>query len=94
MKGMRKLLFPGTPRWYWLTRSLGLVTFLNELFIDVHSADRSAIMIAAAGLMGLDRVAREREDEPDEEEIDRKVSEEMWRYAKWQAEDRAKREQK
>lgn len=50
--------FFSTLRWYWLTRSVGLIVFMNEVFIDKHSPDRTTIIIAACGLMGLDKVAR------------------------------------
>lgn len=45
-------------RWYWFTRGAGLVVFLNEVFLDKTAADRATIIIAACGLMGLDKVAR------------------------------------
>ncbi len=45
-------------RWYYFTRGLGAVAFLYELVGDVHSTDRATIIIAACGLMGLDKVAR------------------------------------
>lgn len=49
-------------RWFWFTRAAGLVVFMNEVFLDKHSADRTTIIIAACGLMGLDKVARTAED--------------------------------
>lgn len=49
-------------KWYWFTRGAGLVVFLNEVFIDKHSVDRTTIIIAACGLMGLDKVARAGDD--------------------------------
>lgn len=45
-------------RWYWFTRGAGLVVFLNEVFLDKHAGDRATIIIAACGLLGLDKVAR------------------------------------
>lgn len=48
----------GPIRWYWFTRAAGLVVFLNEVFLDKASSDRATIIIAACGLMGLDKVAR------------------------------------
>lgn len=45
-------------RWYYLTRGAGLVVFLNEVFLDKTATDRATIIIAACGLMGLDKVAR------------------------------------
>jgi hypothetical protein len=58
---MRELLT--TLRWYWFTRAAGLVVFMNEVFLDKHSADRTTIIIAACGLMGLDKVARASDDD-------------------------------
>lgn len=52
-----------TLRWYWFTRAAGLVVFLNEVFVDKHSPDRTTIIIAACGLMGLDKVARSGDDD-------------------------------
>lgn len=45
-------------RWYWFTRGAGLVVFLNEVFLDKGASDRATIIIAACGLLGLDKVAR------------------------------------
>jgi hypothetical protein len=45
-------------RWYYLTRGAGLAVLLNEVFLDKGSTDRATIIIAACGLMGLDKVAR------------------------------------
>lgn len=48
----------GKLRWYWITRGVGLAVFMNEVFLDKGSTDRATIIIAACGLMGLDKVAR------------------------------------
>lgn len=45
-------------KWYWFTRGAGLLVFLNEVFVDKTATDRATIIIAACGLMGLDKVAR------------------------------------
>lgn len=44
-------------RWFWFTRAAGLIVFLYEVALD-RSVDRATIIIAACGLMGLDKVAR------------------------------------
>lgn len=43
--------------WYHVTRGLGAAAFAYGLLID-STDDRTAIIVAAAGLMGLDKVAR------------------------------------
>lgn len=52
MNGLKNL------KWYWITRALGAVVFLNEVFIDVAAKDRATIALAAAALMGVDKVVR------------------------------------
>lgn len=52
-------------KWYYFTRAAGLVVFLNEVFLDVKSPDRTTIIIAAVGLMGFDKVARTESKEGD-----------------------------
>lgn len=44
--------------WYWATRGVGLAVFLYEVGFDKGASDRATIIIAACGLMGLDKVAR------------------------------------
>lgn len=44
--------------WYYFTRGAGLVVFMNEVFLDKTSPDRTTIILAAVGLMGFDKVAR------------------------------------
>ncbi len=45
-------------KWFWFTRGAGLVVFLFEVGFDKSSTDRATIILAACGLMGLDKVAR------------------------------------
>lgn len=44
-------------RWYYVTRLLGVVGFVYALLIDA-TGDRATVIVASAGLLGLDRVAR------------------------------------
>lgn len=43
--------------WYYVTRALGAAAFCYAILVDATD-DRTAIIVAAAGLMGLDKVAR------------------------------------
>jgi hypothetical protein len=45
-------------KWYWATRTAGLVVFLYEVFFDKGNPDRGTVIIAACGVMGFDKVAR------------------------------------
>lgn len=47
-------------RWYYMTRLLGTVILLYGVFGD-SSGDRGTIIIAGAGLLGVDKVARSEE---------------------------------
>ena len=49
-------------KWYWVTRGIGALVFLNEVFIDVAAKDRATIALAAAALMGVDKVVRSEAD--------------------------------
>lgn len=46
--------------WYYVTRLLGTVILLYGVFGD-NSGDRGTIIIAGAGLLGVDKVARSEE---------------------------------
>ena len=48
-------------RWYYATRAFGALGFLYGIFLD-KSGDRTTIIVASAGLMGLDKVARSDEN--------------------------------
>lgn len=48
-----KFAFP----WYYVTRAIGAATLLYGVFHD-SSADRGTIILTGAGLLGLDKVAR------------------------------------
>lgn len=43
--------------WYYVTRALGVVILLFGVFGDA-SADRGTIILTGAGLLGIDKVAR------------------------------------
>jgi hypothetical protein len=44
-------------KWYQATRLIGVVTLGYGLFVD-HSPERGTIILAGAGFLGLDKVAR------------------------------------
>ncbi len=43
--------------WFYITRLLGVVILLFGVFAD-HTAERGTIILAGAGLLGIDKVAR------------------------------------
>lgn len=46
-------------RWFHLTRFMGAIVFLDQALIHTHGDDRGMIIVAACGLMGIDKVARD-----------------------------------
>jgi hypothetical protein len=53
---------PSDLRWFHATRLLGALCFLYGLLID-HTPDRATLILAGAGMMGLDKVARSEKKE-------------------------------
>lgn len=43
--------------WYYVTRAIGATILLFGVFGD-HSTDRGTIILTGAGMLGLDKVAR------------------------------------
>lgn len=52
----KKPWFKGLP-WYYATRTLGTVLILYGVFGD-HTPERSTLILTGAGLLGIDKVAR------------------------------------
>ena len=45
-------------KWYYVTRGMGLITVLYELFFANGTAERGTIILAGFGVMGFDLVSR------------------------------------
>lgn len=43
--------------WYYVTRAVGTAILLYGVFAD-HTPERGTIILAGAGLLGVDKVAR------------------------------------